>query len=77
MKVSVSLPDPDLMFLDEYSRRVGLASRSAAMHAAVRALRERDLEAAYLAADEEWHASGEADVWDAAIADGLDERAPR
>ncbi len=33
MKVSVSLPDSDVDFLDTYASTQGLASRSAALHA--------------------------------------------
>ena len=38
MKVSVSLPDEDVEFLDAYARSQGLASRSATVHKAVRLL---------------------------------------
>ncbi|MCA5892892.1 ribbon-helix-helix domain-containing protein [Isoptericola sp. NEAU-Y5] len=72
MKVSVSLPEPDLSFLDEYADRSGLPSRSAALQAAVRALRERDLEAAYQVADDEWYGSGDAEAWDAVTGDGME-----
>jgi len=78
MKVSVSLPATDLSFLDAYARRLELPSRSAALHDAVRALRDRDLEAAYLEADEEWYASADREAWDGVTNDGLeDDRATR
>ncbi len=78
MKVSVSLPATDLSFLDAYARRLELPSRSAALHDAVRALRDRDLEAAYLEADEEWYGSPDGDAWDATAGDGVeDDRATR
>jgi Arc/MetJ-type ribon-helix-helix transcriptional regulator len=70
MKLSVSLPDEDVAFLDDYAQRHG-DSRSAVLHRAVRLLRERGLGAAYAAAWEEWEATDEAS-WDAASADGLD-----
>jgi metal-responsive CopG/Arc/MetJ family transcriptional regulator len=38
MKVSVSLPDDDVEYLDTYADRQGLGSRSAAVHKAVRLL---------------------------------------
>lgn len=53
MKVSVSLPDEDVAFLDAYARSRG-ESRSAALHRAVRLLRERGLGPAYVAAWAEW-----------------------
>ena len=39
MKVSVSLPDEDVDFLDTYADTQGFASRSAVVHKAVRLLR--------------------------------------
>jgi hypothetical protein len=70
MKVSVSLPDDDVAFVDRYARDNG-TTRSATIHQAVQMLRRRDLAADYEAANDEWVASGEADVWDAATGDGL------
>jgi hypothetical protein len=45
------------------------------MHAAVRSLRNRDLEAQYAEAAKDWHESGEEAVWDVTVADGLDDSA--
>lgn len=70
MKVSVSLPDEDVEFLDEYARSQG-QSRSAAVHRAVRLLRSADLGADYADAWVEWAESGDGDDWDAVAADGL------
>jgi Arc/MetJ-type ribon-helix-helix transcriptional regulator len=72
MKVSVSLPNEDVEFLDEYARDQGLDSRSAALHRAVRMLRTAELAEAYETAWEEWAASGDAEAWDATAADGVD-----
>ncbi|HEY4228179.1 MAG TPA: ribbon-helix-helix domain-containing protein [Candidatus Limnocylindrales bacterium] len=74
MKVSVSLPDEDLEFLDQYVRQTGLDSRSAAVQKAVRLLRTAELGEAYAAAWEEWDASGDAALWAPTTADGLDPR---
>lgn len=71
MKVSVSLPEEDVKYLDGYAREQGLRSRSAALHKAVRLLRAAELGAEYQSAWEEWESSGEADVWDPATGDGL------
>ncbi len=71
MKISVSLPDEDVEFLDEYSATEGYKSRSAVVHTAVRMLRSSKLGAAYADAWDEWGQSGEAEVWDRAAADGL------
>jgi Arc/MetJ-type ribon-helix-helix transcriptional regulator len=70
MKVSVSLPDEDVAFLDAYASERG-HSRSSALHRAVRLLRERGLGAEYAAAWEEWDADQEA-AWSGAAGDGLD-----
>jgi len=71
MKVSVSLPDDDVDFLDAYASERGLGSRSAALHRAVRLLRTQELGATYEAAWDEWERSGDADAWDATAGDGL------
>jgi Arc/MetJ-type ribon-helix-helix transcriptional regulator len=71
MKVSVSLPGTDLQFLDEYTKEQGLASRSAALHRAVRLLRAAELGGAYEAAWAEWAGDGEADAWEPTTDDGL------
>ena len=68
--MSVSLPDEDVKFLDEYAAQLGIESRSAVVHRAVRLLQASELGAAYEAAWEEW-AAGDADAWDATVADGL------
>lgn len=70
MKLSVSLPDEDVALLDDHARRAGLASRSAALHDAVRLLRQSGLEADYAAAWEEWEASGERAAWEGVAGDG-------
>lgn len=72
MKISVSLPDEDVAALDEHARRLGLRSRSAAIHQAVRLLRSAELEEDYAAAWDEWERSGERDVWEVATGDRVD-----
>jgi antitoxin MazE9 len=71
MKLSVSLSDTDVRFLDTYAKAHGLASRSAAVSQAVRALRDSELGAAYEEAFAEWDESDDAAIWDRAAADGL------
>lgn len=71
MKVSVSLPDEDIEFLDSYAASVGMNSRSAALHRAVRLLKEHELSDDYEAAWREWSDSGDDQVWDQATNDGL------
>jgi Arc/MetJ-type ribon-helix-helix transcriptional regulator len=71
MKVSVSLPDDDVAALDEYARRQGLKSRSAAVQHAIRMLRHPDLEQNYAEAWQEWAQSGAEAAWEATAGDGL------
>lgn len=75
MKLSVSLPEEDVEFLDAYARAEGFDSRSAVVHKAVRLLRASTLGAAYEDAWEEWADSGDAAAWDVAVADGLGDEA--
>jgi len=71
MKVSVSLPEDDVEFLDAYASSQGFSSRSAVLHKAVRLLRAAGLGAAYEDAWQEWTAEGDADLWDVTVDDGL------
>ena len=71
MKVSASLPDEDVEYLDAYAESQGLGSRSAALLKAVRLLRASELGAAYEDAWSDWADSGDAALWDVAAADGL------
>jgi len=71
MKVSVSLPEDDIDFLDAYAETQGIASRSAVLHKAVRMLRASELGDAYGEAWAEWSESGEEAVWSEADTDGL------
>jgi Arc/MetJ-type ribon-helix-helix transcriptional regulator len=71
MKVSVSLPDEDVEFLDAYARSQGIESRSAVVHKAVRLLRASELGPAYEDAWQEWAESDDASLWDSAVSDGL------
>lgn len=70
MKVSVSLPDDDVEFLDTYAEREGFASRSAVLQKAVRLLRASELGPAYEHAWAEWAASDDGVLWEATTADG-------
>jgi Arc/MetJ-type ribon-helix-helix transcriptional regulator len=71
MKLSVSLPDEDVEYLDAYVQTQGLGSRSAALQKAVRLLRASELGAAYEDAWGAWSPADDAALWDEAIADGL------
>lgn len=69
MKVSLSIPAEDLAFLDAYVDEHALPSRSAGVHAAIRALRTAALPAAYAGAWADF--DDEAGDWEPTAADGL------
>jgi Arc/MetJ-type ribon-helix-helix transcriptional regulator len=71
MKLSVSLPDEDVDFLDTYAQTQGFASRSAVVHKAVRLLRASELGPAYEDAWSEWSNGNDAELWEATASDGL------
>ena len=71
MKVSVSIAESDVAFLDDYVQSHGMASRSAALQRAVRLLRANELSQHYAAAFTELDSDREDSAWDAAVADGL------
>jgi Arc/MetJ-type ribon-helix-helix transcriptional regulator len=71
MKVSVSLPDDDIVFLDQLAQSHGYASRSAVVHQAIALLRLGGLADAYEDAWASWSSVHESD-WDAASSDGLE-----
>ena len=69
--MSVSLPDEDIEFLDDYVASNGMASRSAAVHKAVRLLRSSGLGAAYERAWAEWATDDESADWETVVSDGV------
>lgn len=71
MKVSVSLPNVDVEFLDSYAHRHGVTSRSGALQQAIRLLRASELGDEYEEAWAEWEVSGEAEIWESTAADSL------
>lgn len=71
MKVSVSLPEDDVEFLDSYAQAQGIESRSAVLRKAVGLLRATQLGDAYEEAWASWAASDDAGAWEAVTADGL------
>jgi Arc/MetJ-type ribon-helix-helix transcriptional regulator len=77
MKLSVSLPEEDVEFLDAYAREQHIESRSAVLHRAIRLLRSTGLADDYTDAWLEWSASDEAAAWDSTARDGLGSDASR
>lgn len=70
VKLSVSLDDDDVAFIDEYAATHEVTSRSAVLRKAVDLLRVAELGHDYAAAWSEWSDSEDADLWDATSADG-------
>jgi len=65
-KLSVSIPRSLVGFVETYRKTRGLKSRSQVFEEAIKLLRNRELEAAYRAANSEIE-----DVWDGTLSDGL------
>lgn len=74
MKLSVSLPDDVVEFIDEQTDSGVFESRSAVLKAAVTALRQRTITDSYAAAWDEWEESGEDALWESVAADGMSSR---
>lgn len=70
MKLSVSLSEADVEFIDAQTRKGAFASRSAVLQEAIHLLRDREHVDSYALAWDEWDSDG-AVVWDAAASDGL------
>jgi Arc/MetJ-type ribon-helix-helix transcriptional regulator len=70
VKLSVSLPEDDVEFIDGYASEHGVESRSAVVQRAVSLLRASELGDDYAAAWDEWEDS-EADLWATTLADGV------
>lgn len=71
MKLSVSLPDADVDFLDAFAREHS-ETRSGALLHAIRLLRATHLQVDYAEAWIEFEDSGDAALWDGVSGDGLD-----
>lgn len=67
----MSVSADDVAVLDAYVERAGLPSRSAGVQRALQMLRYPSLEKDYEQAWEEWSESGESEVWESSIGDGI------
>jgi antitoxin MazE9 len=72
VKLSVSLSEDDVRFLEAFAREQGMASRSAALQRAVTLLRASRLGPAYADAWAEWEVGADSEPWRSAAADGLE-----
>lgn len=71
MKLSASLPDDAVGFLDEYARSHGMSTRSSVLLKAVRLLRDSELGGDYAEAWNEWAKADEDEAWNITTGDGL------
>jgi hypothetical protein len=69
MKLSVSVPNEDIAFLDTYAAEHALGSRSAALHHAIKALRVSALPGSYAEAWSDWASDGDAAPWETTAGD--------
>lgn len=72
MKLSVSLPDEDVAFLDEYASEIDADSRSAVIQYSIKLLRQHRLVAEYDEAFAEWEGSEDQRLWESVVGDGLE-----
>ena len=70
MKLSVSLPEEDVAFLDEFAGHAGIDSRSAVVQRAIAMLRAAELADDYAAAFREWEDSNDVGIWESGTGDG-------
>ena len=75
MKLSVSIRDDDVEFIDHYADEHGVATRSGVVQRALSLLRTAELGDDYAAAWQEW-SGDDAAVWEPTVADGLDDSSP-
>ncbi|HKN91459.1 MAG TPA: ribbon-helix-helix domain-containing protein [Acidimicrobiia bacterium] len=71
MKLSVSIPDEDVEFIDRYADEHGVESRSAVVQRALSLLRANELGEDYATAWSEWSGS-DAELWETTVGDGLE-----
>jgi Arc/MetJ-type ribon-helix-helix transcriptional regulator len=71
MKLSISLPSEDVVFIDSFLEASSDESRSAVVQRGIAMLRAAELADAYAEAFEEWQASGATDAWDVTAGDAI------
>ena len=70
MKLSISLPEEEVGFVDAYARSQGIKSRSGVIQTALRLLRTSELADDYGSAWAEWDEEDDR-TWDRSSPDGL------
>jgi len=72
-KISANLDTELIAFLERYRQRQGFKTRSEAIEQAIRELRRAHLRSEYAAAAQDPEYLADVKLWDATVADGLDE----
>ncbi len=73
MKLSISLSEKDIAFIDKQIAENGELSRSAVIRKAVELLRDAEIERLYAEYYGEWWDEEESALWDVILADGLED----
>lgn len=71
MKLSISLREEEVGFLDDYARAQGIKSRSGVVRTALHLLRTVELARDYAEAWDEWNDDDDTDAWERSATDGL------
>ncbi len=70
VKLSISLSEEDVAFIDRLAADAGFESRSAVIQHAIERVRATELQADYAEAWDDWRSSGDDEPWDASAGDG-------
>ncbi|WP_337867862.1 hypothetical protein [Meiothermus sp.] len=76
-KLSVSVDSQLAQFIERYQAAHGMPTKSEVVERALSLLQKNELRRQYTEAYQEWLESGEAEVWEVTVGDGLDEPAPK
>ena len=72
MKLSISLPDKDVAYIDRHLAVHDEPSRSAVIRKAIERLREEELSEAYAALWKEWGTEDDL-LWETTVGDGIED----
>ncbi len=71
--INVRIDSSLAAFMLDYKTKKHIPTKSEVIEQALKALRDLELKEAYKEAMQEWIDSGEHELWDQTVADGLDE----
>jgi Arc/MetJ-type ribon-helix-helix transcriptional regulator len=76
IKLSVSVAHQLAQFIERYQATHRVSTKSEVVERALELLQKSELKQQYAQAYREWAESGEAELWDITVGDGLDEQTP-